>query len=93
MFTHIRAASLTLQGVLQRSFRADPSVAQLSDRSLGGNAIVSLSTPDGMESAGEIGLSMWFYRLVRDKQTLNQPSRRLSPTLTRRHPCPCAPFI
>jgi hypothetical protein len=88
MFTHIRAASLTLQGVLQRSFRADPSLAQMFDPSLGGNAIVSLATPDGMETAGDIGLSMWLYRLIRDEQTLNQPPRRTSPTLIRRQALP-----
>jgi hypothetical protein len=88
MFTHIRAASLTLQNVLQRSLRADPSLAQMFDPSLGGNAIVSLATPDGMEAAGDIGLSMWLYRLVRDEQTLNQPPRRLSGNLIRRQPLP-----
>jgi len=88
MFTHIRAASLTLQNVLERSFRADPSLAQMFDPALGGSAIVSLATPDGMETAGDIGLSMWLYRLVRDEQTLNQPPRRQSATLTRRQPLP-----
>jgi hypothetical protein len=88
MFTHIRAASLTLQTVLQRSFRADPTLAQMFDPSLGGTATVSLATPDGMESAGETGLSMWLYRLVRDEQTLNRPPRRISANLTRRQPLP-----
>jgi hypothetical protein len=88
MFTHIRAASLTLQNVLQRSFRADLSLAQMFDPSLGGTAIVSLATPEGMESAHDIGLSMWLYRLVRDEQTLNQPPRRVSAMLTRRQPLP-----
>jgi hypothetical protein len=88
MFTHIRAASLSLLNVLQTSFRADPGLAHMFDPSLGGTAIVSLSTPDGMEAAGEIGLSMWLYRLVRDEQTLNRPPRRVSATLTRRRPLP-----
>jgi hypothetical protein len=48
MFTHIRAASLTLQGALQRSFRGDPDLAQMLYPSLGGKAIVSLATPDGI---------------------------------------------
>src|SRR5215472_1080487 len=88
MFTHLQGASLTLQNVLQRSFRADPSLAQMFDPSQGGNAVVSLATPDGMESAGDVGLSMWLYRLVRDEQTLNRPPRRISATLTRRQPLP-----
>jgi Pvc16 N-terminal domain len=88
MFTHIRAASLTLQNVLEQSFRADPSLAQMFDPSQGGTAIVSLATPDGMEAAGDIGLSMWLYRLIRDEQTLNRPPRRVSATLTHRQPLP-----
>jgi hypothetical protein len=87
MFTHIRAASLTLQAVLERSFKADPDLAQLFDPSLG-KAIVSLATPDGMEAAGDIGLSMWLYRLIRDEQTLNRPPRRIPPNLIRRQPLP-----
>jgi Pvc16 N-terminal domain len=88
MFTHIRAASLTLQNVLQKSFIADPTLAQMFDPSMSGKSIVSLATPDGMEAAGDTGLSMWLYRLVRDEQTLNRPPRRISPTLTRRQPLP-----
>lgn len=84
MFTHIRAASLTLQGVLQRSFQADPDLNAL----FGSTAIVSLATPDGMETANESGLSMWLYRLIRDEQTLNRPARRIAPNLIRRHPLP-----
>jgi hypothetical protein len=84
MFTHIRAASLTLQGVLQRSFVADADLKAL----FGGSAIVSLATPDGMEAAGEIGLSMWLYRLIRDEQTLNRPARRIAQNLIRRQPLP-----
>ena len=78
MFTNIRAASLTLRAVLERSFRADPDLAQLFDPAQGG-AVVSLATPDGMESAGEVGLSVWAYRLVRDDLTLNQPQVRPAP--------------
>lgn len=87
MFTHLRAASLTLRSVLERSFRADPDLALLFDPMLG-TAIVSLATPDGMEAAGEIGLSMWLYRLIRDEQTLNRPPRRIAPDLIRRHALP-----
>lgn len=87
MFTHIRAASLTLRRVLERSFRADLDLAHLFDPSLG-NAVVSLATPDGMEAAGEIGLSTWLYRLVRDEQTLNRPARRIPPDLVLRQPLP-----
>ena len=87
MFTHIRAASLTLQAVLERSFRADPDLAHLFDPSQG-TAVVSLATPDGMATAGEVGLSMWLYRMVRDEQTLNRPPQRIPPNLVRRQPLP-----
>ncbi len=88
MFTHIRAASLTLQAVLTRSFRADHDLATMFDPILGGKANVSLATPDGMESAAEMGLSMWLYRLIRDDQTLNQPPRRIDGTKIRHQPLP-----
>lgn len=84
MFTHIRAASLTLQNVLLKSFQADPDLKTL----FGGSSIVSLATPDGMEAANEIGLSMWLYRLIRDDQTLNRPARRIASNLIRRNPLP-----
>jgi hypothetical protein len=87
MFTHIRAASLTLRSVLERSFRADQDLAQLFNP-MQGKAIVSLATPDGMETAGEIGLSMWLYRLIRDEQTLNRAPRLVPPDLIQRHPLP-----
>jgi len=87
MFTHIRAASLTLRSVLERSFIADPDLAQLFDPMLG-TAVVSLATPDGMEAAGETGVSMWLYRLVRDEQTLNRPPQRVAPNLVRRRALP-----
>jgi hypothetical protein len=85
MFTHIRAAGLTLQGVLQRTFSTNP--AQMVDRSPGAKAIPSLATPD-METASDIGLSKWLYRVRRYNQTLNQPPRRIAPNLIRRQPLP-----
>jgi hypothetical protein len=88
MFTHLRAASLTLQAVLTRSFRADHDLATMFDPGQGGKANVSLATPDGMESAAEIGLSMWLYRLIRDDQTLNRPPQRVNATQIRRQPLP-----
>jgi hypothetical protein len=86
MFTHILAASLTLQSVLKNSFVADIGLAQLFGPS--GTATVSLATPDGMEAAGATGLSMWLYRLIRDDQTLNRPARRVAANQIRRHPLP-----
>jgi hypothetical protein len=86
MFTHILAASLTLQSVLQNSFIADPGLAALFGP--GGTSTVSLATPEGMEVAGATGLSMWLYRLIRDDQTLNRPPIKIAPNLIRRHALP-----
>jgi hypothetical protein len=88
MFTHILAAALTLRNLLERSLRAGSQFAQLFDPTLGGTAIVSLVTPDGMEAAGDSGLSMWLYRLIRDGHTLKRPPRRIPPDLIRRRPLP-----
>lgn len=72
MFTHIRAAGVTVQGVLQSRFPANPDRAPTFDQSLGGKAIISLAMPDGMETASDIALSTWLYRLIRDEQTLKR---------------------
>jgi hypothetical protein len=88
MFTALRAASLTLKTVLERSMRADPDLALVFDPVMVGSAVVSLSTPDEMPKAGEAGLSVWLYRLVRDEQTLNRPPTRPAPGRIRRQPLP-----
>jgi hypothetical protein len=41
-----------------------------------------------LETAGDIGLSMSLYRVIRDDQTQNQPPRRIAPNLIRRQPLP-----
>src|SRR5215471_4659040 len=80
----LKAASVTLQTVLQQSFAADPALAAY----FAGGAIISLGTPDDMEKAGKFGLSLWLYRLIRDEQTLNQPPLRPAPNRIRRRPLP-----
>jgi hypothetical protein len=72
MFTNTRTPSVTVQGVLRRSFPVDSDLAQMFDRSLGGKAIMPLATTDGMETAGDVGLTTWLYRLIGDEQTLKQ---------------------
>jgi hypothetical protein len=84
MSSALKAASVTLQKVLQQSFATDPALAGY----FAGGAIVSLGTPDDMEKAGKFGLSIWLYRLIRDEQTLNQPAWRPSPNRIRRKPLP-----
>jgi hypothetical protein len=79
MSSALKAASLTIQNVLLQSFLSDPALA--SYISVG--AVVSLGTPDDMESKGQFGLSIWLYRLIRDEQTLNQPVWRPAPNRIR----------
>jgi hypothetical protein len=82
----LKAASLTLQTFLQQSFTADNDLASFF--SGGGTAVVSLGTPDDMETNGQYGLSLWMYRLVRDEQTLNDPPGRPLPNRMRSKPLP-----
>jgi hypothetical protein len=84
MSTALKAASVTLQNVLQGSFATDPALAAY----FAGGAIVSLGTPHDMEKAGKFGLSLWLYRLIRDEQTLTQPPSRPAPNRIRRQPLP-----
>jgi hypothetical protein len=86
MFRALQAASLTLQTVLQNSFNADPDLANVFAPL--GTAVVSLLTPDEMDIAGEVGVSLWLYRLVRDEQTLNRPPQKSAPDRIRRQPLP-----
>jgi hypothetical protein len=84
MFKALQAASVTLKQVLDLSFAADPDLAAL----FAGGPVVSLETPDEMDAAGRVGLSLWLYRLVRDEQTLNRPPPRPAPNRIRRQPLP-----
>lgn len=53
-----------------------------------GAAIVSLANPDEMSGAGESGISVWLYRIVRDEQVLNAPPERLADNRIRPTPLP-----
>jgi hypothetical protein len=80
----LKAASVTIQSLLQQSFAADPALHTY----FASGAIVSLDTPDQMDAAGQFGLSIWLYRLVRGEQTVNLPPWRPSPGVLRRQPSP-----
>lgn len=84
MNTAIRAASETLQKILQDAMVADPGLNPL----FGGASLVSLGNPDEMVTAGQSGLSLWLYRIVRDEQRLNAPPERIAHDLTRPTPLP-----
>lgn len=80
----LKAASVTIRNLLQQSFAADPALQTYFTS----GAVVSLGTPDEMEAAGQFGLSIWLYRLMRDEQTLNLPASRPTPYRLRRQPLP-----
>jgi uncharacterized protein DUF4255 len=77
MNTALRALSLTLRELLRDRLRADPRLRAYFDPGHGGTMLVSLGTPEELESSGE-GLSIWLYRLERDEFTQNEPPRRLA---------------
>lgn len=86
MNTALRATSETLRIALQNAMAADPILSLLFTG--GGAAIVSLANPDEMNAAGETGISVWLYQIVRDEQRLNAPPERISSTLMRPTPLP-----
>jgi hypothetical protein len=86
MNTAIRAASETLRSVLQDAMAADPDLRLLFTGA--GASIVSLANPDEMTAAGESGISLWLYQIVRDEQRLNAPPERIAPDRIRPTPLP-----
>lgn len=86
MYTAIRSTSQTLLSFLQEQFEAEPDLQAFFGS--GGSMKVSLQTPHEMIRGGAEGVSLWLYRVVRDEQTLNLPSRRISATETRQPPLP-----
>lgn len=84
MITALRASSETLRQRLLDRFGSDPILRLLFVPV--GAATVSLSTPDEMALAGEFGVSLWLYRVVRDEQRLNAPPERVG--LDRLQPTP-----
>jgi len=84
MITALRATSRTIADFLQAQFEADPTFDDTF--AAPGTLRVYLNTP--AEMTVRAGLSVWLYRVVRDESTLNRPSERISPALTRRAPLP-----
>lgn len=86
MITAMRAASETLRDVLLSHFQSDPGLQMIFTPM--GAGVVSLATPDEMVNAGESGVSLWLYRVVRDEQRLNVPPQRLAADRLRPTPLP-----
>lgn len=89
MFQALHATSATLIHYLQTSIDADPFFSTAGHpwnlRAMG----VRLQTPTEMtDNAGKEGVSVWLYRVVRDEERLNDPARRVTPTLLRPPPLP-----
>ena len=75
--TAIKAASITLQKLLQDAINAEFPASPPG---------VSLNTPKEMKSGK--GVSLWLYRVVRDEFLTNQPPQRTAPNEQRRTPLP-----
>jgi hypothetical protein len=73
MYSSLAATSETLRSFLQTGMQTGPSA--LAAFFSGANTFVSLATPEEMVAAGEQGLSVWLYRVVRDESRLNDPPR------------------
>src|SRR5579875_579381 len=86
MSTALRDTSASIKSFLEARLSADPEVIALLPP--GGSLSVSLNTPEEMQQAGEQGLSLWLYRVVRDENLLNAPAQRISPDRLRLPPLP-----
>jgi hypothetical protein len=86
MSTALRDTSVSLQTLIENTLSADPEVQALLPP--GDTLKVSLNTPDEMEEAGDQGLSLWLYRVVRDDNRLNAPPTRTAPDRLRPPPLP-----
>jgi hypothetical protein len=86
VFTALRATSLTLRGLLRSEFAATPLLAP--SFVAGGGMTVNLATPQEMLTAGDTGISLWLYRIVRDEQRLNMSPTRVGLDREQRAPLP-----
>lgn len=86
MHTALRATSMTIQDHLRAGIVADPVLGPFFDPVQGGTMVVSLNTPEEMETNNVEGVSVWLYRVQRDDQRLNAPPTR--PTANRLVPTP-----
>jgi hypothetical protein len=85
----LHAVSATLLDYLQQSIDGDPFFGSATHPWYERGMQVRLQTPAEMvDNAGEEGLSLWLYRVVRDEERLNDPARRISPTALRPPPLP-----
>jgi hypothetical protein len=87
VYQALRAASVTMRGVLEDHLAADPDLGSLFVA--GGGALqVTLETPDAMRSASIFGLSLWLYRIVQDDQLRNRLATCVAPGREQAPPLP-----
>jgi hypothetical protein len=86
MSTAIRDTSVSLRTLLETRLNADAEVKAMLPP--GVTLAVSLNTPEEMGEAGDRGLSLWLYRIVRDAAALNLPPRRVAHDRMRMAPMP-----
>jgi hypothetical protein len=73
MYTSLAATSETLRHLLEIGMTTDIGPNGLATFFAGAQRFVSLATPQDMRAAGQQGLSVWLYRIVRDEFRLNEP--------------------
>ena len=74
MYTSLAATSETLRHLLETGMLNDIGPAGLATFFAGANRVVSLATPEEMRIAGQQGLSVWLYRIVRDEIPAERPA-------------------
>jgi len=84
MYTSLAATSETLRSLIEAYILADVGPSSLASLTSGANTGVSLATPQEMSANSapvRLGVSLWLYRLLRDKNCLNDvPTLRPLPS-------------
>jgi hypothetical protein len=88
MYQALHATSVTLQQFLTDQIRSDNFLYAPGSPFRMRSMAVVLNTPKEMDENSQEGVSLWLYRIVRDDERLNDPPRRISPTLTQPTPLP-----
>ena len=73
MYPSLAATSETIRHLVEGAMTSDIGPTGLAGFFAGASRFVSLATPEEMRNAGQQGLSVWLYRVVRDEQHLNDP--------------------
>ena len=80
-FTALRAASMTLQALLEREITS-------SDNMEYSGVLIHLHSPKFLRESRKSGISLWLYMITREPDTLNRPVERPVASQIRRRPLP-----